>query len=289
MLRNLCHGFQNHTGAGRICCRCGNCVCCHVVRREGVAVHLLCFIQLGRGQNTEIGFAFTEVGDQCHCTVVKQTPSLGEADIHVAVCREDRRTSHSGYIRVELHLQYLVIDRCGTFVEHRRYGHIVRVLLNDHIIAADPQRINVVDLGQETELVSAGHLAVTVNVSCHCFCHFIHFVDGPDTFSDKRIRVVKVIVFDHLLVEQDTPGCFIVHDGNIAGRKEALSVDGKFGAHLLIPPVLIELNLRNLVVVIQHIAGCQLGQRVQTVHKYIDGIITCDDELLHIVCRIQDR
>ena len=83
------------------------------------------------------------------------------------------------------------------------------------------------------------------------------------------VGVVQLICFEHILVKDHGVCGYVIHDADIAGRVVHLSVDRKVRVGFLIPVILAQVQMRDVVEVVDITAVSERGHVVSTDHRRV--------------------
>ena len=271
LLGLLSHGLQDHAGSlavlsGNGSTDEGKTVCMYAA----VEVFLL-FVELGRGQDTVVGF---------HITVGAEIDEGTEAEKGSAF-RE-----HSGCRIVigEIERTALILDG-SQLCQHIDDGFgvvaggqsIVFHLCNR--TAGTEQEAHVVGIvGHEAVAVIRIILTVAVEVFVQGFRHLTELVHGPLVVIDKFIGIFQPVILGQGLVECNNVGCLIADNAHVTCGEENGIIQRHVFHSSLIPPVIGE---------IQGFDGIEVGQH--TVHGKLGDVRGSDPHHVKSVVARTDR
>ena len=119
------------------------------------------------------------------------------------------------------------------------------------------------------------HGTVTVEVSCRALCHGFPCFIGPLAILDQLIREFHIKIHKHLLIEQHQVCRTHRAIGKVTDHDIQLIVDGEAAARILIPPRVVQIDIRKLGIPIEQEPLIGIGMRRTSVcHDQVIRIIT---------------
>ena len=220
----------------------------------GAGVIGLGVVQLGIGQDPEVGFHVTQGGDVVEEDGIEQCLTVGE---HVVVGGQIAVfAKRIGRVGIVIQSYHTAQNIHGLFGHHGDFQPAVIGMGHQIHLTADLEGVNTGrPVGNQAVGVVLIPCAVPVGVVGHSRREFRQLIHGPLAFSGEAVQVFDAVVQRYLLVEQEAEHVVPQRQRVVPGQQKQLAVYGQGFRYPFTPPGAGKVNVRYFVPVQQDVLG----------------------------------